>query len=261
MEIAPPASPPQSLRMSRRSALGALGFLGLASCGGGSGDAGRGSTTSTATGDDSSALGESGTSTTVSCVLIPEEVVGPYPLFTTIAAASAYQRQDITEGHGGVPLRLTLRVVNVNAGCAAITDALVYVWHCDKDGLYSGYNQPGGNRVGETFCRGVQMTDANGDAIFDTIYPGWYTGRITHIHFRVYLGNDLAATSQLAFSQAITTAVYASEPYAERGQNTSVGSFAADNIFSDGTQYQMCAVSANATTGGYDAILTVGIAA
>lgn len=175
MEIAPPASPPQSLRMSRRSALGALGFLGLASCGGGSGDAGRGSTTSTATGDDSSALGESGTSTTVSCVLIPEEVVGPYPLFTTIAAASAYQRQDITEGHGGVPLRLTLRVVNVNAGCAAITDA--------------------------------------------------------------------RCTSGIATRTAGTPCA------------------SPTSISSDGTQYQMCAVSANATTGGYDAILTVGIAA
>jgi protocatechuate 3,4-dioxygenase beta subunit len=27
-----------------------------------------------------------------------------------------------------------------------------------------------------TFMRGVQRTDANGAAIFDTVYPGWYQG-------------------------------------------------------------------------------------
>ena len=55
-----------------------------------------------------------------------------------------------------------------------------------KDGVYSGYDQPGSNTVGQTFCRGVQMTDSTGLARFTTIYPGWYSGRITHVHFRVY---------------------------------------------------------------------------
>lgn len=243
--------PSDASRFSRRQALGALGLLGLASCGDGTGD-------STAT--PSSGTGGT-TPTTASCVLIPEETVGPYPLFATIAAAALYQRQDITEGRPGVPLRLTLRIVNANDGCTPITNAMVYVWHCDKDGVYSGYNQPGANAVGQTFCRGVQTTDANGEVTFLTVYPGWYTGRITHIHFRVYLGNSLSATSQLAFPQAATAAVYSSALYAARGPNTSVGSFAADNVFNDGTQYQMCTVSADASTGGYGATLVVGIAA
>jgi hypothetical protein len=37
-------------------------------------------------------------------------------------------------------------------------------------------------------------------------------------------------------------------------------SFSADNVFSDGEQYQLCTMSDNAATGGYDAALTVGIA-
>jgi hypothetical protein len=36
---------------------------------------------------------------------------------------------------------------------------------------------------------------------------------------------------------------------------------AADNVLSDGTQYQMCTITANAATGGYDATLDVGIIA
>jgi protocatechuate 3,4-dioxygenase beta subunit len=123
----------------------------------------------------------------------------------------------------------------------------------------SGYNQPGSNTVGQTFCRGVQMTDSNGLVRFTTVYPGWYAGRITHAHFRVYRGNALEATSQLAFPQDITAQVYASALYAARGQNTSVGSFSADNIFSDGVQYQLCTMSRNTSSGGYDAALTVGI--
>ena len=78
------------------------------------------------------------------CSLTPEETAGPYPLFNDIASASTYMREDITEGKTG-----------------------------DKDGVYSGYNQPGSNTVGQTFCRGVQMTDSTGLARFTTIYPGW----------------------------------------------------------------------------------------
>jgi protocatechuate 3,4-dioxygenase beta subunit len=75
------------------------------------------------------------------------------------------------------------------------------------------------------FLRGVQMTDSAGLVRFTTIYPGWYSGRITHVHFRAYLGNALQATSQLAFPQDTTRAVYQSSLYAARGQNTSVTVF------------------------------------
>ncbi len=62
-------------------------------------------------------------------------------------------REDITEGRTGVPLQLLLTFVNVNDSCAPITDALIYTWHCDKDGIYSGYSQPGGNhRTSRQLC-------------------------------------------------------------------------------------------------------------
>jgi len=74
-------------------------------------------------------------------------------------------------------------------------------------------------------------------------------------------GNVLpTATSQIAFPSAVTTAVYDSALYAGRGQNTSVPSFADDNVFSDGTTYQLAALAGD-TTSGYTATLTVGVAA
>jgi protocatechuate 3,4-dioxygenase beta subunit len=252
--------------LSRRTLLGGIGTFGgltLLGCSSGSSDGstaattGTGAATTTGTATASTTTGTTATSTG-SCVLIPEETVGPYPLFNDIASAAVYQREDITEGKTGVPLRLTLNMVNVNNACAPILTAMVYVWHCDKDGYYSGYNQNGVDMRGQTFCRG-QATDTNGRVAFNTIYPGWYPGRATHIHFRVYLALDLQATSQLAFPNSVTSDIYSSSLYVAKGQNPTTPTN--DGIFSDGVAYQMATVTLNATTGGYDAELTVGIAA
>ena len=245
--------------LTRRALLGGMGGLGglaLIGCSGGSGTAAIATSGSTSTG---TTTGTTTGGSSLSCTLIPQETVGPYPLFNDIASAAIYQREDITEGKTGVPLRLTLTIVNVNNACAPVTTAMVYVWHCDKDGYYSGYNQNGADLRGQTFCRGVQTTDTNGQVTFTTIYPGWYPGRATHIHFRVYLALDLQATSQLAFPNAVTTAVYNTPLYVAKGQNPTAPT--SDGIFADGVSYQLVTMTENVAIGGYNAVLTVGIAA
>lgn len=251
----------------RGSAYG-LALASLSGCGGG-GDAttttstGTGSTATTTTSTGTTATATSTTTTTTasstaSCVLIPQETDGPFPLYDPILSNTAYVRSNITEGKTGVPLRLTLTLTNVNDACRPLTNTEVYIWHCDKDGLYSGYNQAGGNTIGQTFLRGLQTTDANGRVSFTTIFPGWYAGRITHIHLRAYIGAAARATTQFAFPSDIVAAVYASSLYT-KGQNTSVSGFAQDGIFADGTTYQMLAMSGSVAA-GYDASINVGIA-
>ncbi|MEZ5974035.1 MAG: cadherin-like beta sandwich domain-containing protein [Planctomycetota bacterium] len=200
---------------------------------------------------------------TSTCALIPSETQGPFPLSSVLNDPSMV-RQDITEGKTGVPLTVHLSLVDINTGCAAIAGAAVYIWHCDKDGAYSGYSSgQNGNHSGETFCRGIQVSDANGNVTFQTIYPGWYTGRITHIHMQVFLNNATGApaevTSQLAFPPAVTQAVYNSSLYSAHGQNTSVADFAHDNVFSDGVDLQLGTVTGDLTS-GYHVSLTMGIA-
>ena len=198
-----------------------------------------------------------------SCTLTATETDGPYPLYA-ILTNSILTRRDVTEGKTGVPLTLTITLQDLSNGCTPIAGAGIYIWHCDKDGIYSGYaNSTNAGSTTTTFLRGVQVTDANGQVTFTTIYPGWYAGRITHIHAQVYLDDSLVqgtavATTQFAFPTAITTAVYGSSLYT-KGQNTSVTSFSADNVFSDGTSTEMLTISGD-TTNGYAATMVVSIA-
>ncbi|MFC7131136.1 hypothetical protein [Haloferax chudinovii] len=68
--------------------------------------------------------------------------------------------------------------------------------------------------------RGIQLTDDTGAASFTTIYPGWYTGRAVHIHFKVRSSNDATEayefTSQLFFDDDRADRVYARAPYVDR---------------------------------------------
>lgn len=217
-----------------------------------------GSTTSTYTVTVTRAAAASGT-----CTLTATETDGPYPLYA-ILTNSILTRSDITEGKTGVPLTLTITLQDLGNGCTPISGAGIYIWHCDKDGIYSGYaTSTNAGSTSTTFLRGVQVTDANGQVTFTTIYPGWYAGRITHVHAQVYLNDSLVsgtavATTQFAFPIAITTAVYGTSLYT-KGQNTSVTSFSADNVFSDGTSTEMLSISGD-TTNGYTATMTVTIA-
>jgi protocatechuate 3,4-dioxygenase beta subunit len=170
---------------------------------------------------------------------------------------SAFLRRDITEGKSGLPLTLTLTIVNVNSNCVAVSGANVEIWQCDAAGRYSEYSQPGYDGSGQTFLRGIQTTDANGQVTFTTIYPGWYAGRATHIHVDVYRSGALVKTTQIAFPESISAAVYATGVYASKGQNSTTNS--SDNVFSDGTTNELATLTGN-TTSGYTATLTIGVA-
>jgi hypothetical protein len=145
-------------------------------------------------------------------------------------------------------------VVDIN--CIPVPNLIVDVWHADKDGLYSGYSQPGGDTRGKTFLRGSQPTDADGISLFDTIYPGWYQGRATHIHFKVRIPDQTYITSQFAFPEDVNNAVYATSLYAARGRNPTTN--ARDGIFgSSDPAYLELSVTPNG--GGYDGVFAIGL--
>ncbi|MEK7728094.1 MAG: T9SS type A sorting domain-containing protein [candidate division KSB1 bacterium] len=192
------------------------------------------------------------------CFLTPQATEGPYYFDPKLI------RQDITPDtttgviKTGLPLNIEISVINFD--CVPIPNVLVDIWHCDKNGVYSGYaGQPGGiNTVGQTFLRGTQMTDANGKCLFKTIYPGWYPGRVTHIHFKVRLTSSTYVTSQFAFPDSLNTTVYQTPLYVAKGQNSLTN--ATDGIFrTPNPEHLVLAATPNTATGGYDGTFTIGI--
>jgi protocatechuate 3,4-dioxygenase beta subunit len=207
-------------------------------------------------------MGAAGISAIAACAPgstpIASEEVGPFP--EDLSGNAAFYRTNITEGKPGVPLSVALTFVNSNANLAKLSNLRVDIWQCDKDGVYSGYVNSGVNAVGKTYLRGIQLSNLLGMVKFQTIYPGWYSGRITHLHIQVRRSGKLLKTTQLAFPQNITKAVYASSLYKAHGQNTTIADFAHDHVFADGTGTEMLTLTGSVAA-GYAASLTVGIAA
>lgn len=164
------------------------------------------------------------------CVITPEVTEGPYYF------DPALERADITEGRPGVATTVKLQVVD--GTCQPLPGARVDIWHCDASGVYSGYpNQTGGvDTTGQTFMRGTQFANDSGVVEFETVYPGWYAGRTTHIHFKVFLDEKTVLTGQIFFPDALSQFLYENvEPYKTRGSDRDTLN-ANDNIAAQATR-------------------------
>ena len=158
------------------------------------------------------------------CVLTPDQTEGPYFLDTNLERADI--RTDPATGRisAGIPLHLQLQVTAVQAGqCKALSGAIVDIWHCDAEGIYSGVGEGSPDKAQQQFLRGYQVTDQAGKVSFITIYPGWYPGRAVHIHFKVrtatHSGRADLLTSQWYFDETVTEQVYQQMPYARRASD------------------------------------------
>jgi protocatechuate 3,4-dioxygenase beta subunit len=183
-----------------------------------------------------------------SCTVSPTETAGPFPS----KSPSSLVASDIRSDRTGVPLQVRITVNNRNAGCVALSSAIVDIWHCDKDGYYSEYGGTGmqtANFTSVHFLRGRQVTDVNGLVTFTSIFPGWYPGRAPHIHVHIYdaSGTSLLVT-QIAFPTDVCNTVYtqATSFYTKGTQDTSN---AGDSIFADSLASELATVSGSISAG------------
>lgn len=199
------------------------------------------------------------TATTMpACVVRPEKTVGPY--FVDEMLNRSDIRSDPSTGavKAGVQFDLKFVVSKIASNsCAAFAGAQVDIWHCDAGGLYSDESANGTS--GQKFLRGYQVTDANGVAQFTTIYPGWYSGRTVHIHFKIRAttsaGGSYEFISQLFFDDTLTDQIFSQAPYNTRGTRNTRN--ATDNVYgTDGGQL-LLTLSQNGT--GYSATFDVGL--
>jgi protocatechuate 3,4-dioxygenase beta subunit len=276
--------------MARRRALRWFAGAGtaalVAGCGGAGSDASTAAVSTvsgtTATPTPTPTPTATATATTSACVVDPTETAGPYPgdgtntasgATSNVLTVSGIVRSDIrssfissTTVAGGVLVKLTLTLVNVNAVCAPLAGYAVYLWHCDRQGHYSLYTA-----AAESYLRGVQVTDANGQVTFTTIFPACYDGRWPHMHFEIFssLSNALGGrysilTSQLALPAAVCSTVYAdAATYPSSASLFARVSLASDGVFGDNTAAQITQQTPAVTgsvAAGYTATATIGIA-
>lgn len=245
------------------AAAGAAG-LALTGCGSSDGSAPAASSSS-ATGSTSSGSGQ--------CVLMSSVTEGPYYL------DNALVRKDITDGKEGVELTVRLTVQDTTESCGPVSGAAVEIWHCDAWGYYSGYTttSPGGSVPAEsedtsgandkTFLRGYQIAGDDGVVEFTTVFPGWYTPRVTHIHLKVhtggqkddgtYEGGKVNYTGQLFFADKYGDAVYKLAPYAQHGGTPT--KLDDDMVYAGGGAKDGLMTVTGDATKGYVGTLTVGI--
>ena len=203
-----------SLVMGRRAALGGLGAMGGAAALWWFSGSGAGATVSGLSADGAV------------CVVPPRETAGPFPADGTnrsggrtvnVLAETGVERVDIRDSFAGmtgraegVPLDLTIRLVDVDRACAPLSGLAVYIWASDAPGAYSIYERPEVN-----YQRGLQVSGADGTLRFVSTYPGCYSGRWPHFHFEVFASRDAATsgreallTAQFALPEAESARVY-----------------------------------------------------
>jgi protocatechuate 3,4-dioxygenase beta subunit len=157
-------------------------------------------------------------SANTSCILTPLNTDGPYYV------SGEMIRKNVTEGQPGIPLYLEAQYVDINT-CEPVPQLYVDIWNCNATGYYSGIVATG-NDVGwnTTFLRGVQPTDEEGVASFETIFPGHYSGRATHTHLLVhdnvtlmdngtFQGGAVTHIGQLFWNEDLRSAVELVSPY------------------------------------------------
>ena len=203
----------------------------------------------------------SGTSAALDCVVRPELTIGPYFVDGQLNRSDIRSEPSDNSVKEGVPLTLNIMVASVGANsCTPIEGAQVDVWHCDANGQYSGVSDQGFDTSGQKFLRGYQLTDSNGAVQFQTIYPGWYSGRAVHIHFTIRTkgadSQDYQFTSQFFFDDTLTDQVHALEPYASKGQRDIRNSN--DNIFNGGGDQLLLNLEGD-TTNGFTSTFNVGL--
>jgi len=197
-------------------------------------------------------------------MVAPTETEGPFPTHTP----SSLARSDIRADRTGVLLTINISITNSKNSCAALSGALVDIWHCDKDGYYSEYGGTSMQSADFTtvhFLRGRQTTDANGLVTFTSIFPGWYRGRATHIHVHIFnaAGNSLLIT-QIAFPEGSGSAVALVNASTANGYTKGMSGYtynAADGVFGDDSTGSEIATVSGSVAAGYTLTKTITVAA
>src|SRR5579872_2214600 len=206
----------------------------------------------------------------ISCVpATPTVTEGPYWVDEKLFRSDIRTDPSTGVARAGTTLTLNITIQNLSgSSCTPLAGAYIDIWHCDAKGIYSDestYNPGGGtgnvNTTGQKFLRGYQITDNNGSVSFTTIYPGWYSGRTIHIHFRVRTYSGAAVlgnfVSQIFFDDAVNNVVLAQSTYSRTTSRDTTNSN--DMVYNVANKERMLATLSGDISSGYTASITAGV--
>ncbi|KAI1347947.1 Intradiol ring-cleavage dioxygenase [Xylaria sp. FL0043] len=164
-------------------------------------------------------------SANTSCILAPYVTDGPYYVVGEKLRSNVKE----AEYSDGVDLFLEVQYIDVNT-CEPIPSMAIDIWNCNATGVYAGV-ESGQGGLNTTFLRGIQLTDFDGVATFETIFPGHYDGRAPHTHLLAHTnasvqsngtisvwGAPVAHIGQLFWPEDLRAEVEATYPYTENTQ-------------------------------------------
>lgn len=160
----------------------------------------------------------------VKLVASPAVTEGPFFVDEKLNRSNLLEGTDRKTVIEGIPLELAVTLYKLSNGkYAPLPGATVDVWHADAGGFYSDESHPMNHEdtAGQKWLRGYQVSDKDGIVRFQTIVPGWYMGRTTHIHFKVRQPGVTEKetkefTSQLFFEDDLADRIFAAAPYKPR---------------------------------------------
>lgn len=197
-----------------------------------------------------------------SCIVKPELTEGPYFVDGQLERVDIRVEPSDNTVREGKQVRILYVVSSVTAtACIPLEGVQVDLWHCDALGDYSSVEDPGtGSTLADkSWLRGYQITDKEGKAEFITIYPGWYSGRAVHMHFKLRTEpdaeNGYEFTSQFFFPEELTDVVHAEAPYKSNGTRDTLNS--TDNIYQGGGDQLVLDLVEDGD--GYTVTFTIGL--
>ena len=267
--------------MSRRRLLRNAGVFGVALAGAGSLRSGNRALNALGVGP-ANALAAGTTTVT------PSMTEGPYWIDevlrrSDVRANTATASSEAGVVQKGVPLALTIKVLDADNNDQPVNGAHVDIWHANAVGLYSDEasqaasgGSSGASTAGQNFLRGYQVTgqDAgqsaaavDGQVSFKTIWPGWYSGRAIHIHVRVRTYNSSGSvvenyTTQIFFSDANNDKVLeGAAPYNARSEVTDPTTDENDGVLTSSAFATNIVPVAGSISAGYSATFTIYLSA
>ena len=130
------------------------------------------------------------------CGLTAEVTEGPYFVSGTDALLDGNLNYANLPGD---PLAISGHVYEGLDTAKPLANTKIEIWHADNSGSYHpNRNGPVTNyKMEEIALRGFVTTDATGAYKFTTVYPGEYSGRTRHIHFKIIAAGFPKLTTQL----------------------------------------------------------------